>query len=188
MLSCRQLEMEQIESVYRRWMKKDFPPDELKPLRMIKKSLKNNAYLCIGLFDGETLCGYAYFVVNRAEACSYLLDYFAIESSRRGKGLGSQFLSMLKEITAEAEYFLCESENPDYSKDEKECSLMQRRINFYLRSGFTDTGVTVKLFGVEYRILEFIKTHDSSDVRKSYDSIYRSILPALMHKTYVHIK
>ena len=56
------LNRDQIRFVYQEYMQKDFPDNERKPLKIIEKAVMKQTYECFGLFEGEEICGYAFFV------------------------------------------------------------------------------------------------------------------------------
>ena len=58
-------------------------------------------------------------------------------------------------------------------------NLRQRRVNFYLRNNFADTGVSAELFGVEYMILEVDKNseHSQEEIKHFYKDAYSKIIP-----------
>ena len=167
----------QVRTLYRSWMKKDFTPCELKPLNAMRRLWKKNAYDCYGLFDGEELLGYAFFVCVGKDR---LLDYLAVAEGCRGRGYGAVFLRALAGFLADADCVVVEVEDPDKAADGDERTLRERRLRFYLRGGYLDTGRTVELFGVDYRILEAptaSSPHPAEAVWEVYSGIYRSILP-----------
>jgi len=184
-MKIKRLDIEQIRQVYLEYMVKDFPDDELKPLKMIEQSYAEGIYESYGLFEKEILCGYAYFVKVAAEhgKSDYIFDFFAIREDLRDKGYGTLFLGLLKNCFTDANSMLGEVENPDYAEDEEEKKVRLRRLDFYLRNGIVDTGVTVQLFGVEYRVLEvpLTRSHEADEVREIYGRIYRTILPDEMY-------
>lgn len=173
---CR-LTLQQAEQIYMQYMKQDFAPDELKPFGMIQEAWARGEYECLGFYDGAMLSGYAYLVRLGRE---YLLDYFAVQADLRGSGYGSRILQMLRMEYAEASSILIESENPDYAVDASEFTERQRRLRFYHRAGCLDTGVTVRLFGVEYKVLELPVSgaHSPDAIRESYMRLYLSFLSA----------
>ncbi len=174
-LTLRRLTMEQAEQVYTRYMKQDFPRDELKPFAMIREADARGEYECLGCYDGDLLCGYAYLVKLGRE---YLLDYFAVLSDLRGSGYGSRILQVLRENYADAAAMLIESENPDFAADDDALRERQRRLRFYLHAGCLDTGVTARVFGVEYRVLELPVSgaHTPDEIRGVYMRLYKSFL------------
>ena len=177
---CR-LDMQQAAQIYTQYMAQDFPPDELKPFAMIEAASARGEYECLGCFAGASLCGYAYLL---RQGQDYLLDYFAVRADLRGSGYGSRILCMLQAQYADAAAFLIESENPDYAADAEARSARQRRLRFYLHAGCTDTGVTARVFGVEYRILELplSGSHTPDEIRAVYMRLYQSILSTPRYK------
>ena len=183
---CRTLTRNEIADTYNRYMKNDFPKDELKPLARIFYSLDNGQYACYGIFDEDKLCGYAYFAVLNEDRKYYLLDYFATVDSMRGKGVGSEFLEMLYCQMTDAEIVICEAETPDGTVGE-EFEMRTRRIDFYLRNRYIATGVNATAFGVDFVLLELDlgKKHNKDEVREYYLKLYRSFLPEKMFKEHI---
>lgn len=181
----------QIRYVYQNFLKKDFPDNERKPLAVIEKAVKKETYDCFGLFVEEEICGYAFFVrcENEDKKVDYLFDYLAIKKELRDQGWGSIFLKMLKEYFPDGNSMLGEVENPDHTVNPDERNLQTRRLQFYLRNGIRDTGVTARVFGVEYRILEYVLTdsHSEEQVKEIYSKIYRSILPGWIYRSKIRI-
>ena len=176
-LTLRRLDMQQAAQIYTQYMTQDFPPDELKPFAMIEAASARGEYECLGFRDGTSFCGYAYLLRHGQD---YLLDYFAVRADLRGCGYGSQILQNLKAQYADAAAFLIESENPDYASDAAELAVQQQRLRFYLHAGCADTGITARVFGVEYRILELPlgRSHTPDEIRAVYMQIYQSFLSA----------
>ena len=176
----RALTAAQIADTYRIRMTRDFPSEELKPLRRITDALSRGGYACFGLFDGSELLAYAFFVIAGRE---YLLDYFAVEASRRGTGIGSAFLAVLKQFLSDAEMIIVEVEHPDHAANADDRRMRERRRDFYFRSGCRDTGAEALVFGTEYRLLELPVSggaHMQEAVRAAYLRLYKSILPPEM--------
>ena len=208
-LSIRRLtDFAQVEALYQTRLKKDFARKELRPLASLRRSWEHDAYDCYGLYDGEALLGYAFFV--RLEK-NDLLDYFAIAEEHRDEGLGTVFLQMLASCLADADCAVCEVEDPERAQDEETRAQRERRLRFYLRSGYRKTELTSRVFGVDYRILEAPtgssgyrkteltsrvfgvdyrileaptgKTHTADELRAIYTALYKSILPGLFFHT-----
>ena len=183
MYRCEALnDIKQIENVYKILMKKDFPKNELKPFSIIKKEISRNEYICYGIYDdSDVLCGYAFLVMrtNNDGRKNYLLDYFAVTEAERNKGIGSVFLELLINQLFDADIIICEAENPTYAVNDEDRNLRQRRVNFYLRNNFADTGVSAELFGVEYMILEVNKNseHSQEEIKHFYKDAYSKIIP-----------
>ena len=165
----------QVELLYRTRLADDFMPSELKPLESMRRSWTKNAYQCYGLFGGDELLGYAFFVRRDRD---YLLDYLAIARERRGEGLGSLFLHQLAACVQDANCAVCEVEDPDKARSTAAREHRERRMQFYLRNGCRKTDVTSTVFGVDYRILEIptAAEHTAEEVRSVYTELYRSSL------------
>ncbi len=181
------LRFSQVERIYASRLQQDFAPDEVRPLRLIRKSWDRGEYPCYGLYDGRRLLAYA-FLVCKGRRC--VLDYFAVSEEHRGEGLGSAFL---KEVTAripDAECVLVEVEDPDGAQDEEARSLRLRRIAFYRRSGFYDTGIRSCSFGVDFCILNADSENrlPQAELRDFYCAMYRSILPRRIFEANFRIK
>ncbi len=182
MITRRLDDFSQIETLYDTCLKKDFPPDELRPLDSLRRSWEENTYDCYGLFDGDMTVGCAFFVRKGKDS---LFDYLAIAPERRGEGLGSVFLRQLSECLREAECIVVEVEDPDAAENEESRRQRERRLRFYLRNGYRETELTSVVFGVRYRILEAPTgaEHTAEKLRSVYTGLYRSILPERFFRT-----
>lgn len=174
----------QIEYVYNNFMKKDFPPDELKPLSFIKKAINENIYTCYGLFCERIITGYL-FLEKLKDTDDYLVDYLAVVPEYRNKGLGSEILKLLIEKLPDAKSILVEVEDPDYAENEDDRILQTRRYGFYIRNGFKDTSLRAKCYGVPFRIIETGKNlmHTKEETEKLYRMHYKAMWPRKMYET-----
>lgn len=154
---------EEIEKIYNTYLVQDFPKDEVKPLERILFLYDKNLYFAYGLYDAdEKMLAYAFF--SKAHSCEYvLLDYYAVAEEKRGTGIGSHMLSLLKEtLCGEYEGIILESENPDFAENAKDFDVRSRRIQFYLNNGFSSTKMLCRLFGVEFRLFVYAKKQPST--------------------------
>ena len=80
-----------------------------------------------------------------------LLDYFAIAEEKRGCGIGTKVLALLRERYSDRRFIL-EVEDPDevgaQNREER-----VRRLEFYLRCGLSPLPMTISLFGVQMKLL-----------------------------------
>lgn len=148
----RQATYPELKTLYKQRITKDFPPDERRPLRMMKKLLRQGRYACIVLEEDGHIAAYANFIWE-ASVGSVFLDYFAVDESQRGQGTGSRFLDMLKESWAQKKGIILECERPDLATSPQEREQRTRRIAFYERSGAQVTPLLWQAFGVDYNIL-----------------------------------
>lgn len=169
--------LEEIEEIYNNYMKKDFPPAELKPLNAIKYSVEKGWYRLFIAYDEDGVKGYA----NIADCGGGIgfLDYFAVVEKHRGTGLGTEFFRELSSLT-EFDCIILETESVESAKNSEEDFIRKRRIAFYKRSGCIDTGCMYNVFGVEYNVFinksveltpEFL-----SKLLSAYEYAYAAIL------------
>ena len=187
-LTVRRLDrFSQVEEIYASRMPQDFDPDEIRPLFSLRKSWERKEYICYGLSGSAGLVAYAFFVHRGRHL---LLDYLAVSETHRGEGLGSAFLKELSDRIPDAECVLVEAQDPNAAQEEGERSLRQRRIGFYLRSGFYDTGLRSRVFGVDYCLLDRASGREVPvpGLREIYADMYRSMLPPRLFDANFRIK
>ena len=185
-MEIKELNENEVKSIYKNHLKKDFPRNERRGLKNILNIIAAGHYAAYGLFEVDTLYGYAFFVKTGND---YLLDYFAAVSGKRGQGIGTEFLRLLKEKLRDANSIMLESEAPDETVSAEENTVRKRRISFYLRSGFTDSGVRARTFGVDYVLMTFSPDTDlsSEDIKRLYLRHYKAMLPEVILKKAVRI-
>lgn len=166
-----------IEKIYEVHMKRDFPPDELKPLVFITDAVKGGRYDCFTAYNGEEMLGYA--CLADCGGGVKFLDYFAVVSSMRGGGIGSEFFKELGNLSG-TKYIVFEVESIESAANEEERNTRIRRIDFYKRNGAADTGRKYVVFGVEYNIMinrSFEMTDElTEDACRAYEAAYERIL------------
>ncbi len=149
----RELTVQEMTEIYQSHLVEDFPAGEVKPLAHMLEGRKKGQYEAYGLFEKDTLKGYAYFIKNSTQPV-VLLDYFAILRGLRSAGYGSLFLKKLQAMCMEQQkQLILEVENPDYETREDKKALMHRRIAFYQKNGMQLSGVTCNFYDNEYRIM-----------------------------------
>ncbi len=105
----------ELKDLYHTRLQEDFPPDELRPYSSMEYLLGLGMYRCFAFREqGKTA---AYALLIHAEGAA-LLDYFAVDPSLRGQGVGTRFLSELKSVSAEfgVPYVLIEAESPESAR------------------------------------------------------------------------
>ena len=167
------------------FMKKQFPPDELKPLRAVEDLTRRGIYETYGLWAGETLIAYALLGCDPGRKY-WLLDYFGVVPERQNAGWGGRMLGLIRAQFPERT-ILIEVEDPDSPSADAENA--RRRIRFYERNGCRMTDVGVWLFGVDYRIMEMpARGIASCDARCGMEAIYRGFLPKLVYRRFVRFR
>lgn len=121
-----------------------FPREERKPFAIIRRMCRDGRTdVWIAKADGHFV-GFAS-TINGGDTT--LLDYFAIESKLRARGLGSTFLQALldKYPSLFVEIEVADRDAPTGEK--------ARRKAFYLRNGLQEMHVVADLFGVRMELL-----------------------------------
>lgn len=126
---------------------KAFPPKERMPFPMMvaMSKLWNTQFL--GFYDGDTLCGFAYFAFHSK---ILFIMFLAVDESLRSRGYGGAILREIQNKYPDKKVVVsiepCEESAPDIG-------LRKRRKAFYLRNGYQETGYMMKLSGVVQEIL-----------------------------------
>lgn len=184
-LHIQELSLDQIRKLYSERLKRDFPPDGIKPLARIERAFARGAYVCYGAMDGGAILAYAFFVVAGKRA---LFDCFAVAEALRDRGIGSRFIRELMDgPLSQMDCVLLEVDDPDHGQGDEEVSLRNRRLAFYLRNGLMDTGVRAKVYGVDFRILSLPVGHRPpfNEAREIYAELYHTILPPKLYQKWV---
>lgn len=191
----KKLRLEETEAIYRAYIGKHFPQDEIKPFKHIRRMWQEGSYQALGLYEITDLCpeklaGYAFFALGD-HADMLLLDYYAILEEYRCQGLGGKFLLDMQESFQDYEGMLIETEDVDYAQSEKQRQERLKRDRFYMQNGATKTGVSCEVYGVHYCIwkLPFRDHHCSSEqCRRNLRNIYKTMVLGEKFEKYVRIR
>ena len=175
------MDKEQIKKVYNERMLLDFPKDELKPVDTILEATDRGIYECFGILDEDKLVGYTFL---EKFGNDYIVDYLAMLPAIRNKGVGSMAIGLISDYVNGAGSVFLEVEDPEFAKNDEDRSLQTRRIGFYKRNGFCDTGLRVTCFEVPFIILEMGEKRSRSmdEIWELYKEMYRQILPAGLYE------
>ena len=190
MCNYKRLTVEETLELYETYMRKDFPPIELKPFSHIERMMNLGLYDSFVFYEDGRFVGYALCSENRNQD-AVLLDYFAIASNLRGKGYGQKTLAMLWDIYQNHDMVILESENPDFHKNEQDYKKKLRRVRFYEeKCGMTKCDFTTRLFGVEYVIMaKGCKAEaDSALVAQKLREIYQVLVKPEAYKQHLLIR
>ncbi|MBQ7333373.1 MAG: GNAT family N-acetyltransferase [Clostridia bacterium] len=146
----------------KRLYKKAFPLCERKPFSIIKAMQKRGKTDIWYFEDGGAFLGFAA-TINGDDVV--LIDYFAVETKKRGLGFGTKMLKSLVDFYKPRGIFL-EIEVPYESSKNYEERI--RRKSFYLRAGFKPMNTYAKLFGVDMELLSIGCMLDFDEYRNFY--------------------
>ena len=122
-----------------------FPKEERKPFEVIcEHNRTGKAQLMSIVLDGD-VAGMAHTYIYGEFA---MVDYFAIHKDQRGKGIGKEVISLIREMYKGKKIYL-EIEDPNIG------DMQARRLGFYKRCGLKQVGTYVNLFGVDMELLAF---------------------------------
>ncbi len=176
MMMLRCLDDQELTRLYREHVCRDFPPMERRPLRTMLALRRQGCYAAYVLAAGEETVAYA---MVAGDAQGRLLDYLAVVPDQRNRGLGSYMLGAL--ARREEGMLLTEVEDPGEVEGTPR-ELRLRRIRFYEKNRFQDTGLRVRVYGVAYRIL--VRDAQGSP-RETLECIYRRLFTPSIYRSQV---
>lgn len=188
MFYTKQLNKQNIIEIYTTIAPLHFPTEELRPLANLQSLIDRNGYEGLGLYDSESdaLAGYGFFV-RIPDADIVLLDYYAILEEYRNQGVGSFFLTQMKEHYCDLRGILLETEDYDTASTEEERSVRARRDAFYMRNGALRTSTKTTVFCVDFQIFFIpsmcqinetsLTTANNIVLRNNIETLYRFMLP-----------
>ncbi len=171
------------KDVFRRYMKYDFPYEELRPLRMIQDLVMKGVYYMYGIYEKETLRAYACFWEEK-ETNILLFDYFAVNALVRNQGYGTEAMKIILESCKNKNGVILEVENPEAAQTEEERSIREKRVAFYKRCGMKMSDVVIWLYGVEYCMLYYDMESDGveKEIIKVMQNLYQNVLPKPVYR------
>ena len=175
MKSIITLDKAAVQKLYKERMLKDFPEEELAQLSLVLDAIDEGYGKCYALAEDDEILAYALF--GHFGEYSFF-DYCAVREDLRGQGVGSVLLKMLREELAAAEIIFGEVIDPECADSEEERKIRTRRLDFYIRDGFINTGIKVKIFGVDYVLVDMVIRDPipTEEIREMYESLYRAFL------------
>ena len=121
-------------------IKSSFPPDEQEPMELLLDLAQRPMVNFWAYYDDETFCGMIY-VVDSKETLFIL--YLAVPQELRSQGYGARILEDVRNRFGGKNVVL-HVEDPNEVDDQVKKEQRVRRIRFYEKLGFTDTGYRIK--------------------------------------------
>lgn len=182
-LDTKLLSTAERKDVFRRYMRYDFPYEELRPLRMIQKLVMKGGYYMHGVFEKDTLRAYACFWEEK-ETNIMLFDYFAVVASVRNQGYGTAAMKLLLESCSHQNGVILEVENPETAQTDEEKTTREKRIEFYKRCGMQMSDAVIWLYGVEYCMMYYGMDSENVENRiiQVMQKLYQSALPGHVYR------
>lgn len=185
-MELRILSKAELKQLYETEMKRAFPPSELKSLKAMEGMRDTGRYEPLGMYDGDELLGYAMLWME-PDVPHVLLDYLGVMEGKRGGGLGTALLGLLKRRYAHRGSIFGEAER-DNSPDPEERKLQSRRLDFYFRNGLRYAGYDCALFGVHYETLILGgEAVSAQELMQAHQTIYRRQIPEKFYERFVQI-
>ena len=144
-----------------------FPETEQFPVWLLRlMSFRKNVHP-LAFYDGDTFCGFAYFLVN--ETTVFIL-FLAVNSKLRSKSYGSQIIAWIKQNYPGRAIFL-DVEKPDAAAANH--LEREKRVAFYRRNGILDTNRFFTYDDVTYEILCTDPAFTEEDYNENLTSYFR---------------
>lgn len=181
--------LEKAVEIYNEKIVKDFLEDEIPPLFVYEKAIKEGVLECFVYEEDEKEVGY---IVTRKRDDLVFLLVLAINKDARGSGYGNKMLEEFKGNVRDSRVILLEAENPEV-KDigDEEKLKREKRIKFYEKLGFKVTkNLKYFLCGIDYKILYYnIENDDEYNPKevidcmsKIYDNLLRDKTKLIMEE------
>ncbi len=124
-----------------------FPKEEQLPWWLVRCFILQKGVDLTGYYDGEAFAGFT-FTATEGEILFVL--FLAVPDGSRGKGYGSEILNYLKQ-NYPGKTILLNVEPLDESAENNDQRI--RRMAFYRKNGFYDTGYNIREVGGVFRVL-----------------------------------
>lgn len=175
----RQLTRAELDLLYTQRIEKDFPSAERPSLPALRNHMEKDLQTTWIMTDGQEDVAYA--VCAQANGI-VLVSLLAVYSDKRGGGKGTALLSLLRDEYADERAIVLEVEDPADATDEKDLQTREKRIAFYVRSGYRFyDGIEHTSFGVRLMLMAHPLADDFEHLHATaiadVTEIYHKILP-----------
>lgn len=142
-----------------------FPKEERLPWWMLRLWVAVKRCALTAYYDGETFCGFTF---GATAGQVFYVMFFAVDSHVRGQGYGSGILRHIKKTNPDKTVYL-NVEMLDETAPNNDQRI--RRMAFYRKNSFCDTGYNIREVGGTFRILTSRPEMDAN----AYIRVFRKI-------------
>ena len=142
-----------------------FPKEELLPWWIVRLLTIQKCVDLTGYYREETFAGFTFTATT--EDILFVL-FFAVEENSRGKGFGSEILQYLKDSNS-GKTIVLNVEPVDERAENNDQRI--RRMAFYKKNGFYDTGYNIREVGGVFRVLATAPELDTA----AYGKVFRKM-------------
>ncbi len=168
----------------RRLYRQAFPLLQRAPFGRIARQWRRGCLELVVFEDKGTAVGFS---INAVEPELVLVDYLAMSPAERGRGFGGEALGLLRRYYARQQLFLI-IEHPQVAAENQQ--LRQRRLQFYQRHGYIDSGLTIN--GAEGRMQLLVDGRSSAPRPVSGEDFLRlqqcSLGGFLLRLAHIHVE
>ncbi|MGN0350906.1 MAG: hypothetical protein ACI4ES_04570 [Roseburia sp.] len=157
---------EQLQSIWALY-EKAFPKEEKKPISLMLKKREEGFYEILEITDQEEEFRGLVIVILYQDLA--LLDYFAIEDTKRGTGIGSTALKLLQERYKEKRFFL------EIESTKENCPDLNNRVrrkHFYEKNGMGAMKFLVELFGINMELMTYQCELSFEEYHKIFEEVF----------------
>ena len=126
-----------------------FPKCERKPFFLLRQSIKRKKAVLAVAAEGNQLLGVTVFVVHKDMV---MIDYLAVSSKIRSRGTGSRILEHICGQFPDKKIVLLIERVDDMAEN---CQQRTARRRFYLKNGFTSSGIFITGAGGDMEVLNY---------------------------------
>lgn len=126
-----------------------FPKCERKPFFLLRQSIKRKKAVLAVAAEGNQLLGFIVFVVYKDMV---MIDYLAVSSKIRSRGTGSRILEHICGQFPDKKIVLLIERVDDMAEN---CQQRTARRRFYLKNGFTSSGIFITGAGGDMEVLNY---------------------------------
>lgn len=163
------------KDIYKHY-KKMFPRAERKSYKNLKRGYNNKITNFYKIIEKNELVGFIITQNANGDSRYILLDFLAILPIYQCKGFGKQAVKELNKIISEKYLGLfAEVEKAGLGKSEKENEIRERRIEFYEKLGFFNSGIDINLSNVVFSVYVLTSSKKDDDILNNLLIIYNYI-------------